>query len=837
MKILALLLGLALSAQAKVIPVNPPGPAVIVSSGSVNSQVNGAGGLTVKYGIKASSLTVTGPATVGSLAITGGGSFSGSITATSATLTGTGNSFYDLGLSSGMRFLTPGTGIRWADGSVSTAAATLSGVQAIIIPPGLIAPHGSEIVPLGWLECNGQAISRANFPDLFGAIGTSWGQGDGSTTFNVPDLRGDFIRGWNHGGAVGALAGDPDAAARLAYLAGGATGDNVGSYQDSTFTAHTHDFGALQYTPGYAGGGTGNIAATTTPTESAGGSETRGKNAAVMFIISTGKSVAAILPSDFYFHSITVDTMTILGAAEFTVPAVLTDTLTYRDIIHSTDNYYSVGALDSYGRSEIRWARGPWPVVKLGCGTGDGGCSNGIYQDIDSDGQVVYTPSRSRALGHYQSDEIRLTDDIDYYANAWYDVNRSTMWYGNPLQAPILFAAPASTFAAVGTSYPLGRELFRVAGEINVASMTLSAMNDGIHWADGSISTTATSGGSPSLLPLNNTWLGANTFNLPVIFSTNTALIISSGTTDMRPSTVTYEGYGTPFRFNSDLNALEYYSYGTGEWFLVSANALAQSCPVWGGSVAKVSGRCVYTFTSSDNLAPTFNVTASVLMVGGGGGGGGVGAAGGGRGGGGAGGLIYQNVGLLTGTFPIVIGAGGAGGASGGVGANGSNGSNTTGLGLTALGGGGGGIGGNAGGSGGGSAGAFAVGPGTPPQGNDGGNDVPGDQTAAGGGGGAGETGHSGNGPIGGAGGDGSQLIASGVLAYYGGGGGSGGYNGSAAGAGGAGGRGAGGVDAGGPGSDGTANTGGGGGGAGGPTAEVGGAGGSGIVIIAFPPW
>ncbi|WP_288910815.1 phage tail protein [uncultured Thomasclavelia sp.] len=57
-------------------------------------------------------------------------------------------------------------------------------------PIGAITPFAGSTVPTHWLLCNGQAISRADYSDLFAAIGTTYGEGDGSTTFNVPDLRG-----------------------------------------------------------------------------------------------------------------------------------------------------------------------------------------------------------------------------------------------------------------------------------------------------------------------------------------------------------------------------------------------------------------------------------------------------------------------------------------------------------------------------------------------------------------------------------------------------------------------------------------------------------------------
>jgi microcystin-dependent protein len=65
-------------------------------------------------------------------------------------------------------------------------------------PPGTVNAYAGDYFdepPSGWLFCHGQAVSRTIYPDLFGAIGTSHGIGNNSTTFNVPDLRGQFIRG------------------------------------------------------------------------------------------------------------------------------------------------------------------------------------------------------------------------------------------------------------------------------------------------------------------------------------------------------------------------------------------------------------------------------------------------------------------------------------------------------------------------------------------------------------------------------------------------------------------------------------------------------------------
>lgn len=60
---------------------------------------------------------------------------------------------------------------------------------------GLISAFANSSAPNGWLACDGSAISRTTYARLFTAIGTTWGVGDGSTTFNLPDLRGAFLRG------------------------------------------------------------------------------------------------------------------------------------------------------------------------------------------------------------------------------------------------------------------------------------------------------------------------------------------------------------------------------------------------------------------------------------------------------------------------------------------------------------------------------------------------------------------------------------------------------------------------------------------------------------------
>ena len=101
--------------------------------------------------------------------------------------------------------------------------------NAILFPAGMIMPFAgpAENIPEGWLLCDGSEINRSDYANLYDAIGVCWGIGDGSTTFNLPDLRGMFLRG-----VSGDSGNDEDADSRVLLKDnGGNTGNNVGSYQ------------------------------------------------------------------------------------------------------------------------------------------------------------------------------------------------------------------------------------------------------------------------------------------------------------------------------------------------------------------------------------------------------------------------------------------------------------------------------------------------------------------------------------------------------------------------------------------------------------------------------
>jgi microcystin-dependent protein len=155
----------------------------------------------------------------------------------------------------------------------------------LFVPTGAVLPFAGSTAPDGFLLCDGSAVSRSTYSALYTAIGVAHGYGDNSTTFNLPDYRGRFLRGRDGGTAV-----DPNAATRTAMNTGGATGDAVGSIQADDYKSHAHNIGVRN-----GGDGAGSKARSTTDgassataaTELSGGSETRPKNAYVNYVIKT----------------------------------------------------------------------------------------------------------------------------------------------------------------------------------------------------------------------------------------------------------------------------------------------------------------------------------------------------------------------------------------------------------------------------------------------------------------------------------------------------------------------------------------------------------------------
>lgn len=121
--------------------------------------------------------------------------------------------------------------------NLSRAGASAVGGMA---PTGVVLPFAGSSAPTGWLLCFGQAVSRTTYATLFTAIGTTYGAGDGSTTFLLPDLRGRVAAGTDNMGGT--------AASRLTTAGSGVNGASLGASgggQTHTLTtaqlpAHSH---------------------------------------------------------------------------------------------------------------------------------------------------------------------------------------------------------------------------------------------------------------------------------------------------------------------------------------------------------------------------------------------------------------------------------------------------------------------------------------------------------------------------------------------------------------------------------------------------------------------
>ena len=170
------------------------------------------------------------------------------------------------------------------------------------IPTGTILTFGATNPPSGFLECNGSAISRSTYASLFSILSTTHGAGDGSSTFNLPDLRGQFVRGWDNSAGV-------DSGRSFASSQTDQNKNHTHTTDSQSLTGSvSHLSGSLANNPGSASGiitklsptsavgarssGSANASGISidathshTISSSGGGTEARPKNIALMYII------------------------------------------------------------------------------------------------------------------------------------------------------------------------------------------------------------------------------------------------------------------------------------------------------------------------------------------------------------------------------------------------------------------------------------------------------------------------------------------------------------------------------------------------------------------------
>ncbi len=175
--------------------------------------------------------------------------------------------------------------------ATTTKKMTISALLSLIVPSGSVIQFAGSTAPSGWLLCYGQAISRTTYADLFTAISTTYGTGDGSTTFNLPDYRGRVLAGKDDMGGTSAN--------RLTNQSGGLNGDTLGATGGSethTLTtaempAHVHNIrhatdgaGGSQY---LSGGGSNNAGVDTSSTGGGGAHNNVQPTIIANFIIKT----------------------------------------------------------------------------------------------------------------------------------------------------------------------------------------------------------------------------------------------------------------------------------------------------------------------------------------------------------------------------------------------------------------------------------------------------------------------------------------------------------------------------------------------------------------------
>jgi len=156
------------------------------------------------------------------------------------------------------------------DGAGFKTVGRAGGGTAGTVQAGTVQAFAMNTAPTGWLKANGAAVSRTAYAALFNVIGTTYGGGDGSTTFNLPDLRGEFIRGWDDGRGVdsGRAFGSAQSHQMQSHTHGVPFGSDVGS--DAVALVGYVTAGSLTTS---AAGGTSN------------GSENRPRNIALLYCI------------------------------------------------------------------------------------------------------------------------------------------------------------------------------------------------------------------------------------------------------------------------------------------------------------------------------------------------------------------------------------------------------------------------------------------------------------------------------------------------------------------------------------------------------------------------
>lgn len=165
------------------------------------------------------------------------------------------------------------------------SAADLTGIQGV--NTGIIIPWSSTSIPSGFLECDGSAVSRSTYAALFAVVGTVYGSGNGSTTFNLPDLRDDTVLGRSNTNALASSGGANTVTP---------TGNVTGSSGSTTLTtaqmpSHSHSYTAGTGGSAVCGGGGARSQMGSTGNTGGGGSHSHNSSATY-----TGSATSVLQP-------------------------------------------------------------------------------------------------------------------------------------------------------------------------------------------------------------------------------------------------------------------------------------------------------------------------------------------------------------------------------------------------------------------------------------------------------------------------------------------------------------------------------------------------------------
>ena len=122
------------------------------------------------------------------------------------------------------------------------SGANLTGIEGI--PTATIVPWSSASVPTGFLECNGQAVSRSTYAALFAIVSTTYGVGDGASTFNVPDLQDNVAVGKSNNKALASTGGANTVSVTATGNVGGSTAN--ATLSTAQLASHSHPGGVSQ---------------------------------------------------------------------------------------------------------------------------------------------------------------------------------------------------------------------------------------------------------------------------------------------------------------------------------------------------------------------------------------------------------------------------------------------------------------------------------------------------------------------------------------------------------------------------------------------------------------